>query len=71
MCSLPMLGRQKKEFVDVLRVLLQQVHHLNVFVDEHSLLVGDHAREQMKAKLSAAAVGEWESGHDGCFTSLY
>ena len=50
-------GEQKQGFVDVLRVLLQQVHRLNVFVDEHSLAVGEHAREQMRDKLATAAVG--------------
>jgi hypothetical protein len=51
-------GEQKKDFVDTLRTLLKDVHKLSVFLDEHNLLVGDHARDKMRDSLETASVGK-------------
>jgi hypothetical protein len=52
-------GEQKKDFVDTVRTLLKDVHKLNVFLDEHSLLIGDHARDKMHEGLESAFVGKY------------
>ncbi|KAK9805197.1 hypothetical protein WJX72_005417 [[Myrmecia] bisecta] len=49
-------GAQKKEFVDSLRVLLQQYHRLDVVVSEDGLKFGDDAPRVTQQQLEAAAV---------------
>lgn len=51
-------GEQKQSFVDVLRVLLRDVHALDVFVDEWSLLPNDDALDVIQENLRSAAVGK-------------
>ena len=50
-------GTEKKEFVDVLRILLQKLHKLKVFVDEWGLEYNDDAPAVMQQRLETAAVG--------------
>jgi hypothetical protein len=50
-------GEQKQDFVDYMYTHLTNIHGLCVFVDEHSLKVGAHARVQMPHSLDAATVG--------------
>lgn len=51
-------GEQKKAFVDLMRVLLQVVYKLRVFVDEWSLQPDDDSLPVIQQHLAAAAVGE-------------
>ena len=54
-------GEQKQGFVDLLRVLLRDVHHLTVFVDEWSLRPNDDAPDIICQNLRTAAVGEGDT----------
>lgn len=56
-------GEQKRGFVDLLRVLLRDIHALDVFVDEWSLQPGDHAPPIMRQSLAAAAIGALQFEH--------
>ena len=51
-------GEQKQSFVDVLRVLLRDVHALDVFVDEWSLHPNNDALDVIKENLHTAPVGK-------------
>jgi hypothetical protein len=51
-------GEAKASFVDMLRVLLCEVHSLDVFVDEWSLRPNDNASALVHQNLRTAAVGE-------------
>lgn len=47
--------------MDLLRVLLRDVHHLTVFVDEWSLQPNDDAMPVIRQSLRTAAVGEGDT----------
>jgi len=49
-------GEQKREFVDMLRVSLQDQHKLDVFVDEWSLCPNDDASSVIEQNLRTAAI---------------
>ena len=51
-------GEQKHGFVDMLRVLLEELHTLDVFVDEWSLQPSNVALHTIEQALCSAAVGE-------------
>lgn len=50
-------GEQKKDIVDLMYAWLTEVHGLNTFLDEHSLLIGMLSGRIMEGSLEDAAVG--------------
>lgn len=54
-------GEQKKDFADVVHMLLTRGHHLKCFLDEHNLKYGDWSWPQIEKVLRNVSVGKRSS----------